>query len=253
VRSPWLERGASLPAAPADSGIRVAVWNLHKETGPLIAKELRHWSASNQAGFVLLQEFLMVPGDTLLKALDGRQWAFSANLASVDSKHKAGVLTASSHACHDMVAMLSEGTEPIARTPKPMLFLRCAVGRDTLSIVNLHGLNFSPFLEDYRLQLGQVAQRLKGDSRAAIVAGDFNTWSERKLELTDSVFGSVGLSRLDFGAKAGDIESVFGNPIDHIYYTAGPLVPDPASLRVDGQFLSSDHRALFAAFRMRRR
>lgn len=227
----------------------MAVWNLHKESTPLMVRELREWIASNRADLVLLQEFPLTEGDTLVSALEGRSWAFSANLESRDRTRRSGVLTASSRLCHVPLALLSEGTEPLAGTPKSMLLLHCALGPDTLRVANLHGLNFSPALGDYRNQLEQLASRLRGANGPAIVAGDFNTWSRRKLDLTDSVLLSAGLTRLDFGTKADAIESGFGNPLDHIYYTSRSLVPDTGSLRVDGQFLSSDHRALFAAFR----
>jgi len=250
LRTPSLTQGSPREIAVPSEGIRVAVWNLHKETGPLMIRELREWIESNRADVVALQEFSLSPEDSLVSALGGRTWTFSANLEDAKTSRRSGVLTASSHACHDPVAALSKGTEPIAGTPKPMLFLRCVVGLDTISIANLHGLNFSPFLGAYREQLGQVLQFVQASPGAAIVAGDFNTWTARKLDLTDSVFHSAGLVRLDFGKQAADIESVLGNPIDHIYYTPASLAPDTASLRVDRQFLSSDHRALFAVFRL---
>lgn len=251
VRAPTLLQDAGHPHPFSPGEIRVAVWNLHKESTPRMVRELREWIGSNRADLVLLQELQLTEGDTLVSALGGRPWVFSANLESRDKTRRSGVLTASSRLCHEPLALLSEGTEPLAGTPKSMLLLHCALGPDTLRVANLHGLNFSPFLEDYRNQLEQLASRLRGATSPAIVAGDFNTWSRRKLDLTDSVLLSTGLSRLDFGTQTGAIESAFGNPLDHIYYTSRSLVPDTGSLRVDGQFLSSDHRALFAAFRLR--
>lgn len=249
-RSPHLAAGRpATTAPPLGSPLRIVVWNVHKQTDSVFFAELGSLLDSSRADIAMLQE-VAIPSDpeAFDRALSGRSWSLSANLRRSDPGQQIGVATASRVPAVGSEALLSASGEPLAGTRKAALATRYALGDRTLTVVNIHALNFSPSLDGFRHQLLDVASMLRDTGAPSIVAGDFNTWRTGKLALADSIMGSIGLKRLDFGNHEPDKKRVFGNALDHVYYTPSHLVPDPASLRVHTRFTSSDHVPLEAAF-----
>lgn len=204
---------------------------------------------STRADLAMLQE-VAIPSDPhgFDLALRGRSWALSANLRRTDPPEEIGVATASRSPAIESKAMLSTSGEPLADTRKAALATRYAIGDRTLTVVNIHALNFSPGLDGFRQQLAEIASLLREAGGPRVVAGDFNTWREDKLALADSVMGSIGLERLDFGRQENDKKRFFGNALDHVYYTPAHLLADSASSRVHTWCAASDHFPLEAAF-----
>ena len=250
---PHLVQGP-LPSTPPSTDARVSLvcWNLHKRTDSVMVADLARLLDSTRADLGLFQEAVV---DSLeggfSRAMGEREWGLSANLFHASPPREIGVATASSSKLDEATALLSDAGEPLAGTRKAALVTRHRFGGRMLVVANLHALNFSPRLGGFTRQLADIADRLRESGVPAIAAGDFNTWSRRKRDLADSLFGAAGLVRLDFGAAESLKSSAFGNALDHIYFTADRLEVEPSTIRVHTGIRSSDHLPLSATFRFR--
>ncbi|MEN9306364.1 MAG: hypothetical protein RL173_296 [Fibrobacterota bacterium] len=229
--------------------IQVLSWNVHKETETDFVTDLEHLVDAGNVDIVLLQE-AGVAGDSspVLRALGNRHWALSANLAEEEMRY--GVLVASRARPIETQALLSQGVEPIVGTAKPALLTRYAIGSDTLTVVNIHALNFSPHLDGFRQQISRIAEAIGSTTGPALVAGDFNTWSTAKGFIVDSILGRSGFVAVDFGNQGSKRTTAFGRPLDHVYYTPRYLAIDPTRIHVHDSIRSSDHVPIEVGFRL---
>ena len=247
--APAAASSAQLGVSELPGRFSVVSWNVHKETDSVFTSELGALLDSTSADLVLLQECVHPGGSRLDSALEGRAWALSANLRTGASEAATGVLTASS-SLQGFEAMLSRGGEPLLGTRKPMLATLHRAAGGPLLAINLHALNFSLGVNGFRQQLGDVAKVAASHAGPVLVAGDFNTWSARRLRVADSVLGAASLVRLDFGDAERDKRRAFGRPLDQIYYDPRRLRPVPGASGVPLRFRSSDHPPLVAGFEM---
>jgi hypothetical protein len=120
-----------------------------------------------------------------------------------------------------------------------------------------------PNREIRRRQLAQLASAIRrhSESRAVIVAGDFNTRHQRPNDrpVIEEFQAALGLD--DSGARR-DPQSSRGNDTDYIFYRSGSsarieVVAQPGAVGEDGRFRwnegrrpLSDHPALFATLRL---
>lgn len=245
--APHLEVRGPSRTAVLDSRIRVVSWNVHKRTDSVFLSELAHLVDSVAADIVLLQEFAARDPRHVATALGGRPWALSSNLRTGSPPVETGVSTAS-RSIHRAQALLSEGAEPVVGSRKPALATWHPASGDTLLAINLHALNFSLRLDNFRQQLGEVRRLAAHHEGPVVVAGDFNTWREGRLRTTDSLLGEAGLVRLDFGAAEAGKRRAFGHALDHVYYSPRFLRPDLAGCAVPTRYRTSDHFPLIATF-----
>ncbi|MBK9575771.1 MAG: endonuclease/exonuclease/phosphatase family protein [Fibrobacterota bacterium] len=251
-RSPHLIEGPVRPLPDSiPSRFTLVSWNTHKENHPGFLADLGALVDTSRADLVLLQEARVDSNPSALQsALSDRIWHLSANLAGKGVQY--GVLTASSALPLEATPLLSKAGEPVARTRKASLVTRYRIAKDTLCVANVHALNFSPNLSGFRGQLVDLCARLRAHTGPLIVAGDFNTWSDRKQNLSDSVLGSIGLVRFGFGDQSTRRTSRFGHPLDHVYFHPAYLEVDTSWVQVRDSIASSDHAPLVVPFRLRR-
>jgi endonuclease/exonuclease/phosphatase (EEP) superfamily protein YafD len=242
-----------LPATGSILGPRIQVlsWNVHKETETDFVDDLERLIDAGNIDIVLLQEAGVAEDSSpVLRTLRDRHWALSANLADRAKRMRFGVLVASRARPIETRALLSQGVEPILGTAKPALLTRYAIGSDTLTVVNIHALNFSPRLDGFRQQISQIAGALGNTTGPVLVGGDFNSWSARKSFLVDSILGESGLVAVDFGEQGSKRTTAFGRPLDHIYYTPRFLTIDTTRIHVHDSIRSSDHVPIEVGFRL---
>ncbi|MCB9496693.1 MAG: endonuclease/exonuclease/phosphatase family protein [Fibrobacteria bacterium] len=250
-RATLVESKEPSEVSPLPGRWSLVVWNVHKRTDSTFRNELNQLMDSCHPSLVLLQE--AVPDSAwILRALDAVPWSFAANLLDPARHRWSGVLTAGASLARS-VAVLTSDLEPIVGTPKPILATWHPRGNgggrpDTLLVVNLHALNFKIGLDAFRRQMLQVAGILDHHQGPALVAGDFNTWSAKRLALADSVLGAAGQSRLEFGKLSPLRRTALGRPLDQIYYSRVFLEVDTTGLDVPVRFKSSDHVPLVATF-----
>lgn len=135
--------------------------------------------------------------------------------------------------------------EPLILLPKSLLIgtYPLSDGQGDLWIVSLHSINFSLKLNAYMSQLGEIADMLKEHHGPVIIAGDFNTWSKRRMAVLDRWMEHHRLQPVRF---KNDLRSrFFGHALDHIYYRGIKLVRSRIF-----KTKASDHNALSATFRI---
>ncbi len=245
--TPHLEVSGPARTEILESRIRIVSWNVHKRSDSVFLSELAHLVDSVAADIVLLQEFTSRDPQHFAAALGGRPWALSSNLRTGSPPVETGVSTAS-RSIHRSQGLLSEGAEPVVGSRKAALATWHPSSADTLLAINLHALNFSIRLDNFRQQLGEVQRLAAHHAGPVVVAGDFNTWREARLRTTDSLLGKAGLVRLDFGAAEAGKRRAFGHALDHVYYSPRFLRPDPSGCAVPTGYRTSDHFALIASF-----
>ena len=154
-----------------------------------------------------------------------------------------GVMTLSRHA--PTMQCNFTRTEPWLGTPKAATVTEHALeGRDDrLLAINLHAVNFTFGVDDLQEQLRPLVELLVTHRGPAILAGDFNTWSDARQRLVDRVLFQHGLEPLSFEPDLRT--TAFGRPLDHIYVrglTAEYTEVVPVT--------SSDHNALRARLKL---
>ena len=135
--------------------------------------------------------------------------------------------------------------EPIIQIPKSILVSTYSPAgtNQRLLVANVHGINFSLGLNAYREQFKALDTILREHTGPLILAGDFNTWSDDRQAILDQL--SKDLSLQQVGYKSHHRITVFGNPIDHVYYRGLELV-QASSPSVS----SSDHNPLLVTFKL---
>ncbi|CAG8998207.1 MAG: hypothetical protein CENE_00148 [Candidatus Celerinatantimonas neptuna] len=134
--------------------------------------------------------------------------------------------------------------EPLILLPKSLLIgvYPLSENQGDLWVVSLHSINFSLKLNAYMSQLGEIADMLKKHHGPVIIAGDFNTWSKRRMAVLDQWMEQHQLQPVRF---KNDLRSrFFGHALDHIYYRGIKLVRSRIF-----KTQASDHNALSATFR----
>lgn len=113
---------------------------------------------------------------------------------------------------------------------------------DILTLVNIHAINFVPHFIFYK-ELKQLFQSLENISGPMIFAGDFNTWSKRRIKTLNSFMESLGLIQ----AQVNDtkhIKTLNRQPLDHIFYR-GLKIMQAKAIAVPS---ISDHNPIYAEF-----
>ena len=194
-----------------DAGnIRIATWNVQKQHG-------RDWrrdydELASGTDLVLMQEAPLT-GAASSDFAAGRHWSFVPG-------HQVrggvtGVLTLSR--IEPLARCRFTAVEPWLRSPKAtsITTYRLAATSRTLAVVNVHAVNFTVGVDDFHAQFRLIGEALRDHEGPIVLAGDFNTWRGRRLEVVDEVAQSLGLQAVEFE----DDHRVrrFGYALDHIY------------------------------------
>lgn len=155
-----------------------------------------------------------------------------------------GVLTASRTVSKEARAFLSESKEAFFATRKSFLLTnyRYEDGSELL-IVNIHAINFREN-RSYNKETDRLLELLSVHIGPMIVAGDFNTWNQKRVTKLSAIRKALGLAMVPYG-KDESVKSMFGNHLDFIFYRGLELLAYEV-LEEDG---ISDHNPLFARFR----
>ena len=230
-----LEEGVELDS----SGFSLLNWNM--------LKGMREgWMAdfqrlSHDRDLLTIQEAYLTHDLRMVLQSNQYNWDLAAAFELDDIK--AGVLTASKVKPDFLYTFRTE--EPLITIPKTVLITRYPMTKTdrSLLVANIHSINFSLSIEEFRDQLQRMDQILTRHQGPLIISGDFNTWSDERMALVTSVTKNLGLKAVIFGENKRT--TIFGHDIDHIYYRG--LEPVEAIVT---PVTTSDHNPMLVTFRL---
>ncbi|RLA45341.1 MAG: endonuclease/exonuclease/phosphatase family protein [Gammaproteobacteria bacterium] len=222
--------GAELDAA----SIGFMNWNIKKGELANWQRDIRELGRGKD--LVLIQEAVFRPD--FKEAVEGLgHWSFSPGYRS--STQLTGVMTLSRS--EPLVQCNLNTREPWLGTPKATSITEYGLtGTDeTLVVVNVHGVNFTLGVTEFQAQIDQVRQILGDHQGPVILAGDFNTWRKKRLNILNALARDLNLEPLSF--KEDHRTTVFGFRLDHSY-VRGLNVDSTDTRAVE----SSDHNPMSA-------
>jgi endonuclease/exonuclease/phosphatase (EEP) superfamily protein YafD len=226
--------------------IIVINWNAQKGKHPQFGRDLRLILKQETPDIVFLQEAtadLFEPEQLAGYLAEGWRYPWPGGKA-------VGVLTLSRVAPVRIQPVPSKYREFGVTAPKVSLVSEYPLpdGRRLLA-VNVHLLNFERWsLKKISHQLEDLKAIMAVHSGPIIMAGDFNTWNQNRLQLVKKVSGEINLREVtDFpsGRRTGNMNSDFWNevlgvdkalPLDRFFFNGF----EPSEARVLN-FNSSDH------------
>ena len=108
-------------------------------------------------------------------------------------------------------------------------------------VVNLHAVNFELGMATFREQLNDLTALIHRHQGPVILAGDFNTWSDKREFWLNKLVGELGLQE---AIPVPDLRRTASyRPLDHLYYRNLDLV-EVSSPATD----ASDHNPIMARF-----
>jgi len=258
VRPRWIE-AVAVGAAPGSAReldpsepLRVVSWNVHKGLDAGLDEDLRAIAEQRAPHVLALQEAR--PDLAFPAGYAGHHAASFRRGLRRDATE--GVTTVASVETAWAHRVRSAERELYFFTPKAALISTFRVrGRGELVLINVHGLNFDPSGRQLARQMDDLRHAVAHVDGPLLIAGDFNTWNEARLEAVHDVAMDLGLAEVApevpggrtgrFG-KGGRLERWIGLDrrlhLDRIY--ARGLTPLGAAWLEECQ--GSDHVALFA-------
>lgn len=220
------------PGSLTSGNIDILSWNIAKGSKRYWERDLSQ--AALGKDFVILQE--VIPDDGIEQYLgDLRLSAFSQGFTT--RSRRTGVATYSRHSpvseCRLSVA------EPWLKSPKATSISEYSIDgrRETLLVINAHVVNISFGLVRFREQMTQISDVLSVHKGPVILAGDFNTWRKKRLDVVNEIAGSFAMTQVDIDK---DHRKTFnGYALDHV------LVRGLSIIESETQNLeSSDHNPI---------
>jgi endonuclease/exonuclease/phosphatase (EEP) superfamily protein YafD len=231
---------ASIPAqstALDASGFSLTSWNISKGKLTGWDQDLDH--VNQQSDLLLLQEAHLVPELRVWLEQASLDWAMAHAFALSGSW--SGVLT--SGKVPQLSPCAQRIQEPYLRLPKTALisYFPLAEHSEPLLVANIHGVNFTLGSSDLAAQLQAIRDVMDVHSGPIILAGDFNTWSNARMNVVKQLAASHDLQLVTFQHKQP--AEHFGHQLDHIYYRG--LIPLHSHVT---EVASSDHYPLTVTF-----
>jgi endonuclease/exonuclease/phosphatase (EEP) superfamily protein YafD len=219
--------------------ITLLTWNIFKQSRSNWLTDFQQ--LSHNTDLLILQEAYM--DESLGSVLSDSPYHWLMTTTFYYQDNATGVLTASRNPSTRYCALYTK--EPLVQTPKSILLSTYPLaGTDqNLLVANVHGINFSLGLESYRDQFKALGKVLRNHSGPLILAGDFNSWREDRQAILNELSKELSLQQVEY--ESHHRITVFGNPIDHVYYRGLELV-HASSPHVS----SSDHNPLLVTFTM---
>ena len=219
--------------------ISVLSWNIYKQSRDDWYTDFYRFSYGQDV--LILQEAHM--DDSLTTALSNSPYNWAMTTAFVYRDKATGVLTASRKLSDRHCALLAK--EPLIQLPKSILISTYPIAgsHQSLLVANVHGINFTLGLESYRLQFKALQEVIQNHRGPVILAGDFNSWREGRQAILNNLSHDLSLQQVAY--KSHRRITVFGNPIDHIYYRGLEII-EASSPSVT----SSDHNPLLVSFKV---
>ena len=238
-----------------NNSIRILNWNIHKEGNTREWEQAIARIVDDKSPDLLLLQEVRLDGEVGNFISEGLQygWEFSPNLYQGHYDAYSGVLTASHTRPIIVESALSKETELFSEIKKTVLLAKYPVGSPALEllVINIHAINFNIGLDGFKEQMRCVADAITAHDGPVILAGDFNTWRDARLDHLSELARDLRLEKVDFGPDAEHIADMFGNALDHIFISGESLEVVSGSQDVIADVKPSDHSPLFVELRLK--
>ena len=226
-------------AALDSNGFSLLSWNIQK--GMRYGWEEDFRRLSYHKDLLIIQEAYLT--DTMIRLLQEMYHHWDLALSFEYRDNKTGVLTASKVESSFLCTFRNK--EPLTRIPKTILITRYPLsdGNQVLMVANVHLINYTLTVSHFRVQLEQLEKILSKHQGPLIVSGDFNTWTDERMAIVDTIASRLNLKAANFSENYRT--TVFGHNVDHIYYRGLELIK---ALTV--KITTSDHNPLIVKFRL---
>lgn len=223
--------------------IKVLVWNMYKAGKDSWATDYR--KLIKNVDILMLQEIFTVPKMIHEIQKDtGRQYFLATSFK--DKKNnlaRTGTGTASRFTPVSIGWQRSRYREPIIRTPKMVSIAEYDLsGTDeNLLTLNIHAINFVS-TRKLKHMVVTALERAAKHNGPVIFAGDFNTWSKRKLRMLYQEMSRFNFKEVQFpkiGKDDGRMRT-FGNILDHVFVRDLKVKKSKVYADIEG----SDHKAM---------
>ena len=155
-----------------------------------------------------------------------------------------GVLTASKIESTRAKAYLSEGRESLFGPHKSLLLSDYHFDDgSSLLILNVHAINFREN-QRYSKELERFLNLLKEHKGPMILAGDFNSWNEKRMKKLQKIAERLSLTAVSF-KETSKVKSFMGKTLDFVFYRELELL----EAEVMDEHKLSDHNPLFVRFK----
>jgi endonuclease/exonuclease/phosphatase (EEP) superfamily protein YafD len=219
--------------------IKVLIWNIYKGENKSWEKDYKDYSYKKD--LLLLQEAHL--NQNMLGVFsETKDLSYIFATSWIDTKDKntaSGIATASNSTSIEANWQRSYYREPYLKTPKMTLFTKYKLAgtNEELLVGNIHAINF---VKAYKLRhmLEKAAEVISKHKGPVLFAGDFNTWTQTKLNNMNAIFKKLGMKSIQF---KNDVRKRFrGNILDHAWVRGLNV----QSSRVT-KTLGSDHAPIF--------
>lgn len=224
-----------------DKTIRIAVWNIHKGVDAGWQKDLANLCKA--ADLFFIQEVFL--NSEMKKSMEDCEMEWNLATSFFKDDTRTGVALGSRSVAGRVRWFRTKYVEPVVLTPKMSIVseipvaLGSSLAPQTLLIVNLHAINMNlRTVKSLREQLYQFSQDIERHVGPVIVAGDFNTWMNKRFEVVLDFALQHGLQFVSFEKDSRS------RPLDHIL-AKGLKVKNSM---VHSEVKSSDHKPLTAEF-----
>ncbi|WP_428848284.1 endonuclease/exonuclease/phosphatase family protein [Shewanella olleyana] len=219
--------------------LNIAVWNIYKQKKLNWQPVLTELTQNND--LVLLQEAKL--NRTFQQYLEEKQFhvvmAKGFKLMNVPM----GVMNVSTQPANEACAY--QTTEPLIRFAKSTLVSRYPLSTgEQLLVINLHGVNFDVRLTSFEAQFKQILSKVTAHRGPVILAGDFNTWRDGRLDIVKQLAHGLRLEEAQY--KVDFRKRVFGLPLDHLYYRGLSLINANSN-----ETTASDHNPIQTQFALK--
>jgi endonuclease/exonuclease/phosphatase (EEP) superfamily protein YafD len=154
-----------------------------------------------------------------------------------------GVLTASNTMSEPIC--MERFPEPLFYLPKSVLVTRYpfSVPGKSLLVVNVHSINFALGVETFSDHWAKLEDYLSMVEGPVILAGDFNTWSRKRLAVVEETAGRLKMEPVVFDQDGRS--RFFGKVVDHVYYRGLTAINAEVC-----EVTTSDHNPMLVSFRL---
>lgn len=203
VQSLGTSRLPAAAAASMDQSSHFICWNVHKADDTRFSREMKELLNSipvDDGVLICLQEVRSTTYERIKglhrEAVSGH---YAPSWRRPFSDYSTGVMTVGNHPlpAAGVKSIRSPKRELLVATPKVSLRTEVPLedGRK-LEVINCHGLNFVP-VRVLPAQLEAIFAEIRDPESPAILCGDFNTWSPRRLRLLDETARLHGLEEVE--------------------------------------------------------